>query len=415
MRCTTPEPFSNLEADVRERQFKAEQTRREKDEEERRWAAQQQEREKKVPVGHFPMVEKHQEEQDKRAAARRAARLEEDQKQFSRFQAKPAPRTSENDPTWEERYAAQEMERSKRIQERIEATKLRHKEDPIAARFSQPLQKKVDNDQEVVEPVKKKKPEPEEITKQLDEAHDRWRRALEKAKVGGRAGTKPVDIFAKREAEAKKRAAEREETRRARDELRAAKEQKRRAAEDAKLKRAMARGFNIDTARQTYSSYLKVQAVRDKVKRERDAIEREAQIAKEREDRLKDAGRRLRQEIKHDDIRRDIRMENLLQQAAANQRAFKRNLIENKKKLAHVAKQAPSLMARLELKTLKDKARAKALKQVAKLVYGTTNVDWNNVLPDMDIFDDDEKLFLNISRGLPDDDDDLDLDLLHDP
>ena len=82
--------------------------------------------------------------------------------------------------------------------------------------------------------------------------------------------------------------------------------------------------------------------------------------------------------------------------AAAAKRDFKRKLKENKKKLKDAADKAPSLMTRLKIDSAKDKARVEALKRVSQAVYGTTKADWRTVIADSDIFDADDKRFLDL-------------------
>ena len=43
-----------------------------------------------------------------------------------------------------------------------------------------------------------------------------------------------------------------------------------------------------------------------------------------------------------------------------------------------------------------DPARVEALKRVSQAVYGTTKADWSAVIADSDIFDADDKRFLDI-------------------
>ena len=63
---------------------------------------------------------------------------------------------------------------------------------------------------------------------------------------------------------------------------------------------------------------------------------------------------------------------------------------------ADAAAKAPSLMTRLKIDSAKDKARVEALKRVSQAVYGTTKADWSAVIADSDIFDADDKRFLDI-------------------
>ncbi|MEM7518765.1 MAG: hypothetical protein AAF368_17810, partial [Planctomycetota bacterium] len=219
MRCTTPEPFANLEKDVRSRRRRLEEEDARKRAEEE--AFEDRERRSRetlllTSTGGFPLVEKHQSEQDKRAAAKRAARLEETERELAKatFKAKPCPVRDPDEPTWEERYAEEEMQRSLRAAQRRAANeRARAKQQQNdTANFARPLRanNKDTHEGEAAPLPKKKTPGPEEVVRRLDEAHERWRRALERAKVGGRAGTKPVDVFAKREAEAARRRKERE-------------------------------------------------------------------------------------------------------------------------------------------------------------------------------------------------------------
>ena len=418
MVCTTPEPFSNLEADIRDRQ------RRALEEAARKRAEDEIEEKKKWPlvasyhhVGGFTMVEKHQEEQDQRAAARRALRLEAEarERDGATFKAKEFCGAKKDGPTWEEVYAEEEMKRSQRAQRRAESAR-RKQQAPSSARFAQPLLKSRASslaNEEEMEKKKKKKPAPEEVVKQLDEARERWRRALERAKVGGRSGTVPVDVFGKREAEAAQRSKEREHQKQIREDHRLEEERKQAEAIEAKRKKACSKTHDLATARQTYSSYLKTQAVRERLRRQREEADQEERVSKDRQKRLDDAGKRLARELRHSDQERKVRLETLLCEAASKKDAFRKQLTDNKQKLADVAKQAPSLMARLSLRTAKEKARAKALKQIANIVYGSADLDWNKVHMDMDIFDDDEKLLLNIHKGglnNQDDEDDYDFD-----
>ena len=78
------------------------------------------------------------------------------------------------------------------------------------------------------------------------------------------------------------------------------------------------------------------------------------------------------------------------------QKDFKRKLKENKRRLKDAAAKAPSLMTRLKIDSAKDKARVEALKRVSQAVYGTTKADWSAVIADSDIFDADDKRFLDI-------------------
>ena len=64
-------------------------------------------------------------------------------------------------------------------------------------------------------------------------------------------------------------------------------------------------------------------------------------------------------------------------------------------------------MTRLKIDTARDKARAEALKRVAAVVYGTTKADWHNVVHDTDIFDDDDKRYLEINDDYGGDDFDV--------
>ena len=93
--------------------------------------------------------------------------------------------------------------------------------------------------------------------------------------------------------------------------------------------------------------------------------------------------------------------------ARTAKRDFKRKLKENKAKNKAAADAAPSLMTRLKMDTAKDKARASALRRIAKAVYGTADpAELRNVAADEDIFDDDDRAFLELAAGDDDFDDD---------
>ena len=83
--------------------------------------------------------------------------------------------------------------------------------------------------------------------------------------------------------------------------------------------------------------------------------------------------------------------------ARAAQKDFKQKLRENKRKLKAARDAAPSLMGRLKIESAKDKARAAALRKVAEAVYGTSKADWQAVAADVDIFDAEDKAFLDIA------------------
>ena len=57
---------------------------------------------------------------------------------------------------------------------------------------------------------------------------------------------------------------------------------------------------------------------------------------------------------------------------------------------------AGRVQTRLKIDSAKDKARVEALKRVSQAVYGTTKADWRTVIADSDIFDADDKRFLDL-------------------
>ena len=82
---------------------------------------------------------------------------------------------------------------------------------------------------------------------------------------------------------------------------------------------------------------------------------------------------------------------------------LRRQLRKNKARLDKAREKAPSLVARLSLESARDKARAQALRKVAKAVYGTDKADWARV-PDAEaIFDAEDRAFLEIGAEADDD------------
>ena len=89
--------------------------------------------------------------------------------------------------------------------------------------------------------------------------------------------------------------------------------------------------------------------------------------------------------------------------ARSARRDFRRQLRKNKARLDKAREKAPSLVARLSLESARDKARAQALRKVAKAVYGTDKADWARV-PDAEaIFDAEDRAFLEIGAEADDD------------
>lgn len=396
-RCTPPEPFTRLEADCQRH------IRRRREERERFEAAKfEEERRSKIKIVQdgkpFVNVEKHQAEQDRRAALAREARaatLREESAQHY-FKAKPVLYT-ENDVSWEQMQAEQDMRRSERVRRRAESTLAASA--PILVEKQEHERRRRHAQTTKEEAPAEKRPEPEEVIKRLDDAHDRWCRSLEKAKVCGRAGTVPEPFFfEERSAEAARRGAQRAQKRRERREaLSSAEETAKKDREKAQRTAARRQNIKFDSARQTYATYLRAQAVREKQRARREKEERELKIAEEREERLRRAAKRIQHELRKEDEERERNADELKQQIIDKRNEWRRNLKENKERYQRVAKKAPSLISRLHIETAKEKAKVQALKAIAKLVYGSTQGDWTqSKVDDMKIFTDEERLLLNI-------------------
>jgi len=399
-RHTTPSPFANLEADVQQRLHK----KRVDDEaaalaaeahaaaEERAKRALLEENKTRKPRG-FAGVDAHQAAQDRRADAARSKKLaaERAEREGSTFRAKALPKAATG-PSWNETLAESEMARAARVQRESEKSYARTAPARTAAKSS-PRRAPTAPAEET---PRKRAPEPGEVTKHLDRAHDRWRRALERSKRGGRAGTVPRDPLEARRAAAAARSAARRERRDA--EAAEAEAKERRDADRARraATRGAAKAHALETTRQTYSSYLKAQAVRERQRAAREAEARDEAEAQARADRLRAATKRLAEDMKRDlDAPREPK-EDPADVARRAQKDFKRKLKENKRRLKDAAAKAPSLMTRLKIDSAKDKARVEALKRVSQAVYGTTKADWSAVIADSDIFDADDKRFLDI-------------------
>lgn len=405
-RCTTPEPFSNLEADVQRRlRRQRESDAMAADMEEREATARARAKASACSASGFALVEKHQAEQENRAALARAARarLIEEELACSQFKAKPILYDSKA-KTWEERCAEDDIRRSERIQRRAER-KLASTA-PILAKSNVRSREATATGCPNTSEIRSVRPEPAEVVQRLDEAHDRWCRALERAKSNGRSRTIARPFFERRAAERAERAAQREQHKLARQTaVAAAARETERAARQRHLA-ACRRGSKINAARHTYSTYLRVQVVREKEQSRREAERREIDMASVREARLRDAAKRIHRELRDEDIRREHNANELRLQAASRRDAWRRALKENKQHYQTVAKQAPSLITRLKIQTAKEKARVKALKRIAKLVYGVPQSDWVKLVDDIDIFTDEEKVFLNLAPNIISADDD---------
>jgi hypothetical protein len=163
---------------------------------------------------------------------------------------------------------------------------------------------------------------------------------------------------------------------------------------------ARATANRLETTRQTYSSYLKAQAIREKqqAQRDREKKERDEQFA--RDEKLRLAAKRLAKDLK---ITQGREAMDPAEAARSARRDFRRQLRKNKARLDKAREKAPSLVARLSLESARDKARAQALRKVAKAVYGTDKADWSRV-PDAEaIFDAEDRAFLEIGAEADDD------------
>ncbi|KAJ1447585.1 hypothetical protein M885DRAFT_624235 [Pelagophyceae sp. CCMP2097] len=404
---TAPLPFSNLEADVQDRQFKhseQERLRQSLDAEEVEAKEARFRRSLAVKPGGFKGIEEHQREQNERAAAKRKslqaqAAVEKECMRFRAVEAQKGPSRTLDEA------AMDEVGRGARIQRRAEAS-LRLSSAPGAGR--EPVSKRPPAE-ESAKPPRAKTLEPAEITRQNDAAHERWLRSLDRSKRQGRSCTEPKDPLEARRLEQQERSAERSKAKRDREASEAAEK-----AKTALKQRARAALPTHTTARQTYSSYLKSQSVRERQNAARADALKLADEAQQRAQRQRDVSRRLAQELKFEDGERTERLQGSAAPSAQQQRKdFAEKLRFNKKRIAAAADAAPSLMSRLNITSARDKARVAALKKVSATVYGaTSSADWRHVVEGADIFDAQDKLFLNIqddghaAAAAADDDDD---------
>ena len=407
---TQPKPFYNLENDVQlrlKKKEREERKKREKEDELRR----RDERAREIllstaqglkPRG-FEGVDRHQQEQNKRrdeAYARRQAELES-LTECAQFKAKPLPKSTHS---FRKQEAEADLDRIARIQRDAErtaaqatdaTTKRPELNETAPARLETKKQAWTTEEKKISET-------PEEITARLDREHARWRKTLERCKQVGRSGTIPVDPLAKR------REAHEE---RKRKQLEAKARRERAAAEDMEAQETLLRekrvrrlaratANRLETTRQTYSSYLKAQAIREKqqAQRDREKKERDEQFA--RDEKLRQAAKRLAKDL---NITQGREAMVPAEAARSARRDFRRQLRKNKARLDKAREKAPSLVARLSLESARDKARAQALRKVAKAVYGTDKADWSRV-PDAEaIFDAEDRAFLEIGAEADDD------------
>ena len=407
---TQPKPFYNLENDVQLRLKKKERQdrkRREEEEELRR----RDERAREIllstaqglkPRG-FEGVDRHQQEQNKRrdeAYARRQAELES-LNECAQFKAKPLPKSTHS---FRKQEAEADLDRIARIQRDAERTAAKATDATTKApALNETAPARLETKKQAWTTTEKKISEtPEEITARLDREHARWRKTLERCKKVGRSGTIPVDPLAKRreahEERRRKHAEEKARRERAAAEDMEAQETLLREKRVRRLARATAN--RLETTRQTYSSYLKAQAIREKqqAQRDREKKERDEQFA--RDEKLRLAAKRLAKDLK---ITQGREAMDPAEAARSARRDFRRQLRKNKARLDKAREKAPSLVARLSLESARDKARAQALRKVAKAVYGTDKADWSRV-PDAEaIFDAEDRAFLEIGAEADDD------------
>ena len=226
---------------------------------------------------------------------------------------------------------------------------------------------------------------------------------MERSKRQGRSCTEPRDPLEARRIAQQQRQAERAEVKREREAAEAES-----LAREAQVRKECARVQQPvhRTTRQTYSTYLKAQSVREKQKAARAKSELEQEVARERALRQRGVAKKMAEELRHTDREREERLlDSSAPKAAAARLEFKKKLKENKKKMADFANKAPSLISRLNIQTARDKARVAALKRVSQAVYGTTKPsDWRSAVSGADIFDEQDKIFLQISDANDDDD-----------
>jgi hypothetical protein len=406
---TQPKPFYNLENDVQlrlKKKEREERKRREKEDELRR----RDERAREIllstaqglkPRG-FEGVDRHQQEQNKRrdeAYARRQAELES-LNECAQFKAKPLPKSTHS---FRKQEAEADLDRIARIQRDAERTAAKATDATTKPALNETAPARLETKKAWQQEEKKKISEtPEEITARLDREHARWRKTLERCKKVGRSGTIPVDPLAKRreahEERRRKHAEEKARRERAAAEDMEAQETLLREKRVRRLARATAN--RLETTRQTYSSYLKAQAIREKqqAQRDREKKERDEQFA--RDEKLRLAAKRLAKDLK---ITQGREAMDPAEAARSARRDFRRQLRKNKARLDKAREKAPSLVARLSLESARDKARAQALRKVAKAVYGTDKADWSRV-PDAEaIFDAEDRAFLEIGAEADDD------------
>ena len=406
---TQPKPFYNLENDVQlrlKKKEREERKRREKEDELRR----RDERAREIllstaqglkPRG-FEGVDRHQQEQNKRrdeAYARRQAELES-LNECAQFKAKPLPKSTHS---FRKQEAEADLDRIARIQRDAERTAAKATDATTKPALNETAPARLETKVAWKAEEKKKVSEtPEEITARLDREHARWRKTLERCKKVGRSGTIPVDPLAKRreahEERRRKHAEEKARRERAAAEDMEAQETLLREKRVRRLARATAN--RLETTRQTYSSYLKAQAIREKqqAQRDREKKERDEQFA--RDEKLRLAAKRLAKDLK---ITQGREAMDPAEAARSARRDFRRQLRKNKARLDKAREKAPSLVARLSLESARDKARAQALRKVAKAVYGTDKADWARV-PDAEaIFDAEDRAFLEIGAEADDD------------
>ena len=406
---TKPRPFYNLENDVQlrlEKKIRAERKKREEEEE----LQERDERAREIllssaqglkPRG-FSGVDKHQKDQDKRrdaAYAKKQAELEAFT-ESAQFKAKPMPKATKS---FRKQECEADLDRIARIQRDAERTAAKAV-DATQRDLNETAPGRLETKQAWEEEPKKKLSEtPEEITQRLDREHARWRKTLERCKRVGRSGTIPIDPLAKRrEAHAERKAKTREAKARRERALHEDTRTQDALTREKRVKRlARATANRLETSRQTYSSYLKAQAIREKqqVQRDREKKEQDAQFL--RDEKLRLASKRLMKDLRGIERREIV---DPAEAARSSRRDFRRQLRKNKQRLDKARDAAPSLVARLSLESARDKARAHALRKVARAVYGTDKADWSRV-PDAEaIFDAEDRAFLEIGAELGDDD-----------
>merc|ERR1719453_2619355 len=134
--------------------------------------------------------------------------------------------------------------------------------------------------------------------------------------------------------------------------------------------------------------------VREKLETEREASVKEAKADAQRRANAKRAGTQVRGALVDFDDERDRQADERKQSRAEFVESFAgtSKLKENVAKYAQAAAKQPSLIERLAHESARERAKAQALKRVAKAVYsGGADDDWRATAVDAEIFDESER------------------------